>query len=54
MGRSLNNRCSSLLANPAVVSAVFQDGGTGRNANVTEDPSQTATITRNKAETSIL
>ena len=54
MGRSLNNSHSSLLANPTMVSSISKDGGTRHSASALESTPQTATVTRDRAETSIM
>ena len=53
-GRNLNNSYTFLLAKPSVLSAASKDGGTQQSTNVTENATQTATIIRKKAETSIV
>ena len=54
MGRSVNNSHSFLLANSAVVSAIFKDGGTQHSISVTESAPQTAKITRKHSLSIIL
>ena len=54
MGRSLNNSHSSLLANPTVVSSISTDGGTRHITSAIESPPQTTTVTKNRAETSVM
>ena len=53
-GRNLSSSHSSLLANPNMVSVISKDGGTRHSTSVTETTSQTAAITKNRAETSIM
>ena len=54
MARSLDNSHSSLLANQAVVSTISKNGGTWQSTSFSESTPKTATITRNRAETSTM
>ena len=54
MGRSVNNSHSFLLANSAVVSTIFKDGGTQHSTSGTESAPQTAKITRKDSLSIIL
>ena len=54
LASSLNNSHSSLLANPTVVSSISTDGGIRHITSAIESTPQTTTVTRNRAETSIM
>ena len=51
---AFNNSNNSLLANPAIISSIPADGGTRHSISSIESMPQTATVTRNRAETSIM